>query len=948
MAATERDLRIVFRAIDRVTAPAQRIAGAVQRMSRETGLDRLARAAGGASQQLGRVGVAAIGVGRTAAILGGTGAGGLAALVRGFTGTADALAKTADKIGVGVVGLQRLRYAGELAGVSTQTVDMALQRFTRRAAEAAQGTGEARDALAQLGIRLRDSSGQMRPTEGLLADVADAMARIEDPSERVRIAFKLFDSEGVAMVNMLRGGSAGLREAGLEMGQLGFITESQARDSERFNDEWTRFLRVVQHTGHAIAADLLPQLTPLIGRLRDLAVEWRPRIVERAGQALSDIAAMGRDVAAVVRELAERVGAWWAALVVAVPVVAALVEPLARVLARMGLFRAALVGVAAFLGGRLLLALGGLAVSLLRLSAAIVGVLVRVGVLAVRAVPAAIRAARWMGRQWGLLGTRIGLARLKIAAWTAAVRAAGRRMWALAAGAARSVAAAFGRMAAALGPLIAKTWAWTVALLANPIGLVIAGIAAAAALVYLYWDDIVAFLKRVWSWLESLSLVDVAREWIGAMAATVSALWGRVTSAFDLGAIVRWLGSLTLRDVVRAWIDAMAAVVSAWWHLVTGAFDLAGLVARLAGLSLGDTARAWIGSLADGVSALWGRVTEAFDLAGLVARLAGLSLGDTARAWIGSLADGVADLWGRVTEAFDLAGLVARLAGLSLGDTARAWIGSLADGVSALWGRVTEAFDLAGLVARLAGLSLGDTARAWIGSLADGVSALWGRVTEAFDLAGLVARLAGLSLGDTARAWIGSLADGVADLWGRVTEAFDLAGLVARLAGLSLGDTARAWIGSLADGVADLWGRVTEAFDLGAIVRWLGSVDWLRIGAGWIRDMWAGIRGAWRGMLSWIAGQVADLLDLLPDFVLKGAGVDVDAIRQTAAALPSPAGPAGEAIPSLIGPETRLAVGGEVRLYFEGAPRDLRVGRVRSDNPDVPIDVTLGYAMAGT
>ena len=73
----------------------------------------------------------------------------------------------------------------------------------------------------------------------------------------------------------------------------------------------------------------------------------------------------------------------------------------------------------------------------------------------------------------------------------------------------------------------------------------------------------------------------------------------------------------------------------------------------------------------------------------------------------------------------------------------------------------------------------------------------------------------------------------------------------------------------------------------------------------------------------------------------------MDAIRRTAEAFSVPAGPVAETIPSLIGPETRLAVGGEVRLYFEGAPRDLRVGRVRLDNPDVPIDVTLGYAMAG-
>jgi hypothetical protein len=92
----------------------------------------------------------------------------------------------ADKIGVGVEALQELRFAAKASGVEQQTLDMALQRFTRRAAEAAQGTGEAKDALAQMGIALRDQSGNLR--------------RSEDPAERVPLAFKLFDSEGVALV----------------------------------------------------------------------------------------------------------------------------------------------------------------------------------------------------------------------------------------------------------------------------------------------------------------------------------------------------------------------------------------------------------------------------------------------------------------------------------------------------------------------------------------------------------------------------------------------------------------------------------------------------------------------------------------------------------------------------------------------------------------------------
>src|ERR671919_159044 len=103
--------------------------------------------------------------------------------------------------------LRELRFAAKASGVEQQTLDMALQRFTRRAAEAAQGTGEAKDALASMGIALRDQSGNLRRSEDLLADVADAFARIEDPAERVRLAFKLFDSEGVALVNLLRGAS---------------------------------------------------------------------------------------------------------------------------------------------------------------------------------------------------------------------------------------------------------------------------------------------------------------------------------------------------------------------------------------------------------------------------------------------------------------------------------------------------------------------------------------------------------------------------------------------------------------------------------------------------------------------------------------------------------------------------------------------------------------------
>ena len=66
--------------------------------------------------------------------------GGLGALVDRSISAADAIGKTADKIGVGVEALQELRFAAKASGVEQQTLDMALQRFVRRVAEAGNGT----------------------------------------------------------------------------------------------------------------------------------------------------------------------------------------------------------------------------------------------------------------------------------------------------------------------------------------------------------------------------------------------------------------------------------------------------------------------------------------------------------------------------------------------------------------------------------------------------------------------------------------------------------------------------------------------------------------------------------------------------------------------------------------------------------------------------------------
>jgi hypothetical protein len=177
--------------------------------------------------------------GAKTALLGLVGAAGFGALIKSSLASNDALAKTADKIGITTEALVGLRHAAELTGVASNTMDMALQRMTRRVAEAAQGSGEAVGALAELGLNAKELGAL--PLDQQMGKIADAMGGVEKQSDKVRLAMKLFDSEGVALVNTLAGGSAGLTEMAKQTEHLGAsISRVDAAQIEAANDAFTK------------------------------------------------------------------------------------------------------------------------------------------------------------------------------------------------------------------------------------------------------------------------------------------------------------------------------------------------------------------------------------------------------------------------------------------------------------------------------------------------------------------------------------------------------------------------------------------------------------------------------------------------------------------------------------------------------------------------------------
>lgn len=190
-------------------------------------------------------------------------------LVRNSLKAIDSLAKTADKLGETTEGLINLRYAAEQTGVAAGTMDMAMQRMTRRIAEAAQGGGVAKDAIEQLGLEARELAN-MRPEEAFRA-ITRAMEGVTSQSERVRLAFKFFDSEGVALVNTLELGTEGLEAMAREAEALGLhLSRVDAAKVEKVNDAITRVRSVIEGVVNRITV----RLAPIISGIADLITEW--------------------------------------------------------------------------------------------------------------------------------------------------------------------------------------------------------------------------------------------------------------------------------------------------------------------------------------------------------------------------------------------------------------------------------------------------------------------------------------------------------------------------------------------------------------------------------------------------------------------------------------------------------------------------------------------------
>ncbi len=232
----------------------------------------------------------------------------------------DDVAKTADRLGVGIEALQEFRYAGERTGVGAAAVDAAFEQMNKGIGDAVNGMGRARNALAELNLDANELA-QMDADERFMA-IADALEGVENAAERSALSARLF---GTDLSNLTRGGSEGIRALRDDARSLGFaLSEDAARNAEGFKDALLDAQLGVQGLRNTIGAELMPVVTDVMQEFTGWLRENREPVTDFAqrlgdglreavpviGQIVSGLTDVSARVGRGIAQVAEFVGGW--------------------------------------------------------------------------------------------------------------------------------------------------------------------------------------------------------------------------------------------------------------------------------------------------------------------------------------------------------------------------------------------------------------------------------------------------------------------------------------------------------------------------------------------------------------------------------------------------------------------------------------------------------------
>lgn len=197
------------------------------------------------------------------------GAVGLGALAKKALDAADNIQKLAIETGASTEALSEYQFVVSQTGTTLDRLTDAWFRQSRNIAEAADGTGEARDALERLGLSAR-ALVDLRPEDQFEA-IAEAMEGLTSASARAQTAQELFGRGGAEVLRILDAGADGIRAYREEARKMGLtLSRDQADAAAAANDEMDRLATTIGVGLRNALLELSPIITTVVQGLNSV------------------------------------------------------------------------------------------------------------------------------------------------------------------------------------------------------------------------------------------------------------------------------------------------------------------------------------------------------------------------------------------------------------------------------------------------------------------------------------------------------------------------------------------------------------------------------------------------------------------------------------------------------------------------------------------------------
>ena len=240
----------------------------------ETGLNKI----GTQSKQTGGLLQTALGavtkfVASPAAIVGGltAAAGGFAAFTASTINMGRELDIVADRVGITASQMRLMTNVAVSVGEDIGTVEGLMETFADRVLEVAEGTGEGADVFAKLGISLRDTQGNIKPTQVLFEEYTRTVNSLSDGTEAVALNTRLLGTDGVRLIPAFKGIEGRLTETNKQF-------DAQAKASREVAKQWNEIRIGLTRTAQDAIGPLIPLVSDLLLWLREMTSELRSRL----------------------------------------------------------------------------------------------------------------------------------------------------------------------------------------------------------------------------------------------------------------------------------------------------------------------------------------------------------------------------------------------------------------------------------------------------------------------------------------------------------------------------------------------------------------------------------------------------------------------------------------------------------------------------------------------